>query len=228
MTGLPVIETKANDISAFIPTNVISITDGQCFLESDLFNQGVRPAINVGVSVSRVGGAAQIKGMKEVAGSLRLDLSQYRELESFAAFASDLDPTSKAQLERGSRLVELLKQPPQYSPLSVEQQVIAIFLGTKGHLDSVPVEDVQRFEAEFLEHVKASHEDIFDGIRETKKFPEEAQEKLTGIVNEFKKGFAATDGSSVAVNEADAEAMDEDDVEKESVKVRKPRRRRSR
>jgi F-type H+-transporting ATPase subunit alpha len=221
MTGLPIIETKANDISAFIPTNVISITDGQCFLESDLFNQGVRPAINVGVSVSRVGGAAQIKGMKEVAGSLRLDLSQYRELESFAAFASDLDPTSKAQLERGSRLVELLKQ-PQGSPLSVEQQVIAIFLGTKGHLDSVPVEDVQRFESEFLEHVKASHEGIYDGIRETKKFPEDAQEKLTGIVNEFKKGFAATDGSSVAVNEADAEAMDEDDVEKESVKVRKP------
>ena len=155
MTGLPIIETKANDISAFIPTNVISITDGQCFLESDLFNQGVRPAINVGVSVSRVGGAAQIKAMKEVAGSLRLELSQYRELEAFAAFASDLDPTSKAQLERGARLVELLKQ-PQYSPLSVEEQVVAIFLGTKGHLDSVPVEDVQRFETEFLEHVKAS------------------------------------------------------------------------
>ena len=162
MTGLPIIETKANDISAFIPTNVISITDGQCFLESDLFNQGVRPAINVGVSVSRVGGAAQIKAMKEVAGSLRLDLSQYRELEAFAAFASDLDPTSKAQLERGARLVELLKQ-PQYSPLSVEDQVVAIFLGTKGHLDSVPVEDVQRFEAEFLEHVKASHDDILNG-----------------------------------------------------------------
>ena len=154
MTGLPIIETKANDISAYIPTNVISITDGQCFLETDLFNQGVRPAINVGVSVSRVGGAAQIKAMKEVAGSLRLDLSQYRELESFAAFASDLDATSKAQLERGARLVELLKQ-PQYSPMSVEEQVVAIFLGTKGHLDSVPVEDVQRFEAEFLEHVKA-------------------------------------------------------------------------
>jgi F-type H+-transporting ATPase subunit alpha len=221
MTGLPIIETKANDISAFIPTNVISITDGQCFLESDLFNQGVRPAINVGVSVSRVGGAAQIKAMKEVAGSLRLDLSQYRELESFAAFASDLDPTSKAQLERGSRLVELLKQ-PQYSPLSVEEQVVAIFLGTKGHLDSVPAEDVQRFEAEFLEHLKASHDDVFKDIRESKKFPEEAQDKLTELVNDFKKGFAATDGSSVAVNEADAEAMDEEDVEKESVKVRKP------
>ena len=137
MTGLPIIETKANDISAYIPTNVISITDGQFFLESDLFNQGVRPAINVGVSVSRVGGAAQIKAMKKVAGSLRLDLSQYRELEAFAAFASDLDEASKAQLERGARLVELLKQ-PQYSPLPVEEQVVSIFLGTKGHLDSVP------------------------------------------------------------------------------------------
>jgi F-type H+-transporting ATPase subunit alpha len=221
MTGLPVIETKANDISAFIPTNVISITDGQCFLESDLFNQGVRPAINVGVSVSRVGGAAQIKAMKEVAGSLRLDLSQYRELEAFAAFASDLDPASKAQLERGARLVELLKQ-AQYSPMSVEDQVVAIFLGTKGHLDSVPVEDVQRFETEFLEHVKASHGDILKDIRETKKFPEEAAEKLTGVVNDFKKGFAATDGSSVVVKEAETEAMDPDDVEKESVKVRKP------
>jgi F-type H+-transporting ATPase subunit alpha len=222
MTGLPVIETKANDISAYIPTNVISITDGQCFLETDLFNQGVRPAINVGVSVSRVGGAAQIKAMKEVAGSLRLDLSQYRELESFAAFASDLDPTSKAQLERGARLVELLKQ-PQYSPLAVEEQVVAIFLGTKGHLDSVPVEDVQRFESEFLEHVKASHDDVYSGIRESKKLPEGAADTLTDIVNEFKKGFSATDGSSVAVdNEAEAEALDPDDVEKESVKVRKP------
>ena len=153
LTGLPIIETKANDISAYIPTNVISITDGQCFLETDLFNQGVRPAINVGVSVSRVGGAAQIKAMKEVAGSLRLDLSQYRELESFAAFASDLDETSKAQLDRGARLVELLKQ-PQNSPMPVEEQVVAIFLGTRGHLDSVPVEDVQKFEREFLEHVQ--------------------------------------------------------------------------
>ncbi|WP_319458050.1 MULTISPECIES: F0F1 ATP synthase subunit alpha [unclassified Mycobacterium] len=221
MTGLPIIETKANDISAYIPTNVISITDGQCFLETDLFNQGVRPAINVGVSVSRVGGAAQIKAMKEVAGSLRLDLSQYRELEAFAAFASDLDPTSKAQLERGARLVELLKQ-PQYSPLAVDEQVVAIFLGTKGHLDSVPVEDVQRFEAEFLEHVKASHDAILKDIRESKKLPEEAEEKLTKVVNDFKKGFAATDGSSVVVNEAETEAMDEQDVEKESVKVRKP------
>jgi F-type H+-transporting ATPase subunit alpha len=168
-----------------------------------------------------VGGAAQIKAMKEVAGSLRLDLSQYRELEAFAAFASDLDPTSKAQLERGARLVELLKQ-PQYSPLAVEEQVVAIFLGTKGHLDSVPVEDVQRFEAEFLEHVKASHDGLLKEIRESKKLPEEAEEKLTTVVNDFKKGFAATDGSSVVVNEAETDAMDEEDVEKESVKVRKP------
>src|ERR1700738_748716 len=154
MTGLPIVETKGNDISAYIPTNVISITDGQIFLETDLFNSGVRPAINVGLSVSRVGGAPQVKAMKEVAGSLRLDLSQYRELEAFAAFASDLDENSRKQLDRGARLVELLKQ-RQYQPLPVEEQVISIFLGTEGHLDSVPVEDVGRFEAELLAHVRA-------------------------------------------------------------------------
>ncbi len=220
MTGLPIIETKANDISAYIPTNVISITDGQCFLETDLFNQGVRPAINVGVSVSRVGGAAQIKAMKEVAGSLRLDLSQYRELEAFAAFASDLDETSKAQLERGARLVELLKQ-PQYSPMSVEDQVVAIFLGTKGHLDSVPVADVGRFEAEFIEHIKASSPDILSGIRDTTKLGEDAEVRLVGAIADFKHGFATTDGSSVVPN-AHVAAMDEGDVEKESVQVRKP------
>lgn len=221
MTGLPVIETKANDISAFIPTNVISITDGQCFLESDLFNQGVRPAVNVGVSVSRVGGAAQIKAMKEVAGSLRLDLSQYRELEAFAAFASDLDAASKAQLDRGVRLVELLKQ-PQYSPLAVEDQVIEIFLGTQGHLDSVPAEDVSRFSSELLEHVKASHAGILEGIKSTKKLSEENEEKLVSVINEFKKGFAATDGSSVVVKEAEAEALDPAELGQESVKVNKP------
>ena len=221
MTGLPIIETKANDISAFIPTNVISITDGQCFLESDLFNQGVRPAVNVGVSVSRVGGAAQIKAMKEVAGSLRLDLSQYRELEAFAAFASDLDAASKAQLDRGVRLVELLKQ-PQYSPLAVEDQVVEIFLGTQGHLDSVPAEDVSRFSAELLEHVKASHAEILDGIKSTKKLSEENEEKLVSVINEFKKGFAATDGSSVVVKEAGVEALDPAELGQESVKVHKP------
>ena len=220
MTGLPIIETKANDISAYIPTNVISITDGQCFLETDLFNQGVRPAINVGVSVSRVGGAAQIKAMKEVAGSLRLDLSQYRELEAFAAFASDLDETSKAQLERGARLVELLKQ-PQYSPMAVEDQVVAIFLGTKGHLDSVPVADVGRFESEFIEHLKAAHSGILTEIRDTQKLSEGNDVKLVEAVADFKRGFATTDGSSVVPN-AHVAAMDEADVEKEAVQVRKP------
>jgi F-type H+/Na+-transporting ATPase subunit alpha len=220
LTGLPVIETKANDISAYIPTNVISITDGQCFLETDLFNQGVRPAINVGVSVSRVGGAAQIKAMKDLAGSLRLDLSQYRELESFAAFASDLDATSKAQLERGARLVELLKQ-PQRSPMPVEEQVVAVFLGTKGHLDSVPVEDVSRFEIELLDHLRASHPEILKEIRETKQLSDETADKLTEVINQFKKGFATTDGSSV-VRDEHVDAMDEADVGKESVQVRKP------
>jgi F-type H+-transporting ATPase subunit alpha len=220
MTGLPIIETKANDISAYIPTNVISITDGQCFLETDLFNQGVRPAINVGVSVSRVGGAAQIKAMKEVAGSLRLDLSQYRELESFAAFASDLDEASKAQLSRGARLVELLKQ-PQYTPMSVEDQVVAIFLGTKGHLDSVPVADVSRFEGEFLEHLRASNSTILSDIKTSQKLTEDTEVALTEAVADFKRGFATTDGSSV-VPDAHVAAMDEADVEKEAVKVRKP------
>ncbi|OBJ09303.1 F0F1 ATP synthase subunit alpha [Mycobacterium sp. 1165196.3] len=219
LTGLPVIETKANDISAYIPTNVISITDGQCFLESDLFNQGVRPAINVGVSVSRVGGAAQIKAMKEVAGSLRLDLSQYRELESFAAFASDLDATSKAQLERGERLVELLKQ-PQYQPMPVEEQVVSIFLGTGGHLDSVPVEDVRRFETELLDHMRASEEKFLAGVRDSGKLSEEGENQLTEIINNFKKGFAATGGGSVVPDEH-VEPLDEEDLEKESVQVKK-------
>jgi F-type H+/Na+-transporting ATPase subunit alpha len=220
LTGLPVIETKANDISAYIPTNVISITDGQCFLESDLFNQGVRPAINVGVSVSRVGGAAQIKAMKEVAGSLRLDLSQFRELESFAAFASDLDATSKAQLERGARLVELLKQ-PQYQPSPVEEQVVSIFLGTGGHLDSVPTEDVRRFETELLDHLRASDKGILSDIRETQKLSEETENKLVEAINDFKKGFAATGGGSVVPDEH-VEPLDEDKVAKESVQVHKP------
>jgi F-type H+-transporting ATPase subunit alpha len=219
MTGLPIIETKANDISAYIPTNVISITDGQCFLESDLFNQGVRPAINVGVSVSRVGGAAQIKAMKEVAGSLRLDLSQYRELESFAAFASDLDEASKAQLERGARLVELLKQ-PQYTPMSVQDQVVAIYLGTKGHLDSVPVADVSRFESEFLEHLRAGNSGILNEIYTSQKLTEETEAALNAAVADFKRGFATTDGSSV-IPEEHVKPLDESELSKESVQVRK-------
>ncbi|HEY1439838.1 MAG TPA: F0F1 ATP synthase subunit alpha [Mycobacterium sp.] len=221
LTGLPIIETKANDISAYIPTNVISITDGQCFLETDLFNQGVRPAINVGVSVSRVGGAAQIKAMKEVAQSLRLDLSQYRELESFAAFSSDLDQTTKAQLERGERLVELLKQ-PQNHPMPVEQQVVSIFLGTKGHLDSVPTGDVRRFETEFLDHVGGSHEDILDEIRESKKLSDDVAEKLTDVINDFKKGFAPSGGGSVVPDEH-IEALDEEKHGIQAVPVHKPR-----
>ncbi|MBS4727296.1 F0F1 ATP synthase subunit alpha [Mycobacterium sp. SM1] len=220
LTGLPIIETKANDISAYIPTNVISITDGQCFLETDLFNQGVRPAINVGVSVSRVGGNAQIKAMKDVAGSLRLDLSQYRELEAFAAFASDLDATSKAQLERGARLVELLKQ-PQFQPMPVEEQVVSIFLGTAGHLDSVPIEDVRRFETEFLDHMRASEQDIFAELRESQKLTEELSDRLAKAVNHFKKGFAPTAGGSVVPDEH-VEALDEEKLGKEAVQVRKP------
>jgi F-type H+-transporting ATPase subunit alpha len=221
MTGLPIIETKANDVSAYIPTNVISITDGQVFLESDLFNQGVRPAINVGISVSRVGGAAQIKAMKSVSGSLRLDLSQYRELEAFAAFGSDLDAASAAALGRGSRLVELLKQ-GQYAPVPVEEQVVSIFLGTQGHLDSVPVSDIGRFERDFLDHVRRNEEGILAEIRDTGKLSDDTAERLANVVAEFKKQFTASDGSSVVPKEEQADAMDEDKVDRESVKVNKP------
>jgi F-type H+/Na+-transporting ATPase subunit alpha len=205
MTGLPIIETKGNDISAYIPTNVISITDGQCFLESDLFNQGQRPAINVGQSVSRVGGDAQIKAMKSVAGSLRVDLAQYRELESFSAFASDLDAASRAQLDRGQRLMELLKQ-GQGEPYPVEQEVAAIFLGTYGHLDSVPTEDVRRFESEFLEHLQRNGAEILSEIRDTGKLEEDNEKRLTDSVNEFKKSFETSDGSSAEAKSDDDEA----------------------
>jgi F-type H+-transporting ATPase subunit alpha len=221
MTGLPIIETKANDVSAYIPTNVISITDGQVFLESDLFNQGVRPAINVGISVSRVGGAAQIKAMKQVSGSLRLDLSQYRELEAFAAFGSDLDAASAAALERGSRLVELLKQ-AQYAPFPVEEQVVSLWLGTSGKLDSVPVGDVRRFESEFLDHVRRNEEGVYGEIRDTGKLSDELVQRMEDVTAEFKKDFTASDGSSVVPKEAQAEALDEDDVDQEKVKVNKP------
>ncbi|QJY46873.1 F0F1 ATP synthase subunit alpha [Pseudonocardia broussonetiae] len=221
MTGLPIIETKAGDVSAYIPTNVISITDGQVFLESDLFNQGVRPAINVGISVSRVGGDAQIKAMKTVSGSLRLDLSQYRELEAFAAFGSDLDAASAATLGRGSRLVELLKQ-GQYAPQPVEEQVVSILLGTRGHLDSVPVPDIQRFESEFLDHLRRNEEGILAEIRDEKKMSDELADRIATAVKSFKENFTATDGSSVVPKEKDAEALDEDDVDRESVKVNKP------
>ena len=221
MTGLPIIETKANDVSAYIPTNVISITDGQVFLESDLFNQGVRPAINVGISVSRVGGDAQVKAMKTVSGSLRLDLSQYRELEAFAAFGSDLDAASAASLGRGERLVELLKQ-AQYSPVAVQDQVVSIWLGTTGKLDSVPVADVQRFEAEFREYSRRHATGPLNEIQETGKLSDDAIETLNKAVDQFKRNeFTASDGSSVVPNEKPAEALDEDDVEQETVTVNK-------
>ncbi|MFD0257690.1 F0F1 ATP synthase subunit alpha [Kitasatospora indigofera] len=193
MTGLPIIETKANDVSAYIPTNVISITDGQCFLESDLFNAGIRPAVNVGISVSRVGGSAQIKAMKSVAGRLRLDLAQYRELEAFAAFGSDLDPASKAQLERGARMVELLKQ-GQYQPFPVEEQVVSIWAGTTGKLDDVPVADIRRFEREFLDHLRTSKKDLLAGIVETSKLEDGTIDALTEAIKAFKLGFTTADG----------------------------------
>ncbi|WP_433799596.1 F0F1 ATP synthase subunit alpha [Actinomycetospora sp. CA-084318] len=194
LTGLPIVETKGNDIAAYIPTNVISITDGQCFLESDLFNQGQRPALNVGNSVSRVGGSAQIKAMRSVAGRLRVELAQYRELESFAAFGSDLDATSQAQLDRGARLMELLKQ-GQGEPYPVEEEVVGIFLGTRGHLDSVPVEDVARFEQEFLEHVRRDG-GVLAEIRDTGQLSDENEDRLNKAVSEFKNQFETKDGDN--------------------------------
>ena len=190
LTALPIIETQAGDVSAYIPTNVISITDGQIFLETDLFNQGNRPAINVGISVSRVGGAAQIKAMKQVAGTLRLDLAQFRELAAFAQFASDLDKATKAQLDRGQRLTEVLKQ-GQYSPLSVEKQVMAIYLGTKGYLDDVAVKDVTRCEKEFLDFMEANHPEVGGDIIKTKKITDENEEALKKAIAEFKDTFVS-------------------------------------
>ncbi|MBA3338161.1 MAG: F0F1 ATP synthase subunit alpha [Geodermatophilaceae bacterium] len=207
MTGLPIIETKANDIAAYIPTNVISITDGQCFFQSDLFNQGVRPAMAVGTSVSRVGGAAQIRAMRSVAGSLRVNLAQYRELEAFSAFASDLDASSRATLDRGVRIVELLKQ-GVYSPYPVEEQVVSIFLGTQGHVDKVPVEDVRRFESEFLDYLRHNEKGILDTIRESKKFEEDTESAVVAAVGEFSKRFTTTAGHSLVGKEAEAASED--------------------
>ncbi len=210
MTGLPIVETKANDISAYIPTNVISITDGQIFLETDLFNSGVRPAINVGQSVSRVGGDAQIKAMKKVAGGLKLALSQYRDLEAFASFSSDLDPVSRAQLDRGARLVELLKQ-PQYSPLPVERQVVAVWAGTSGSLDDVPVEDIDRFEDDFLDYLQRSQAGIYDAIRETGDLSEDTITALKDAIDEFRRGFEITGGDLLVSDGAeDGDAADAD------------------
>jgi len=215
MTGLPVIETKANDVSAYIPTNVISITDGQIFLETDLFNAGVRPAINVGISVSRVGGDAQIKAMKSVAGGLKLALSQYRDLEAFASFSSDLDPASRAQLERGARLVELLKQ-PQYSPFPVERQVVAIWAANQGYLDDVPVEDIRRFEADFLEDIQRNRAGIYDAIRETGQLNDDTAVALKDAVEQFRTGFEKT-GGELLVTEEPAKPLAEEEVQPETI-----------
>lgn len=193
ITALPIIETLAGDVGGFIPTNVISITDGQIFLESELFYAGIRPAINSGLSVSRVGGAAQIKAMKQVAGTLRLDLAQFRELAAFAQFASDLDKATKAQLDRGQRLTEVLKQ-GQYSPLSVEKQVMAIYLGTKGYLDDVAVKDVTRCEKEFLEFMAANHPEVSADILSAKKITDENEEALKKAIAEFKETFVSSEG----------------------------------
>ncbi|NUW41514.1 F0F1 ATP synthase subunit alpha [Nonomuraea rhodomycinica] len=221
MTGLPIIETKGNDVSAFIPTNVISITDGQCFLETDLFNAGVRPAINVGISVSRVGGSAQIKAMRKVAGTLKLSLSQFRDLEAFAAFASDLDAASRAQLERGQRLVELLKQ-PQYSPFPVEKQVVSVWCGTTGELDDVPVEDIRRFEGEFLDYLQSGNKGILDAIRETKELSDDTVTALKDAITEFKKGFTTSSGELLVKDEPVA-PLGADEVGQEKIqKVVRP------
>ena len=221
MTGLPIIETKGNDVSAFIPTNVISITDGQCFLETDLFNAGVRPAINVGISVSRVGGSAQTKAIKKIAGRLRLDLAQYRELEAFAAFGSDLDAASKAQLERGARMVELLKQ-GQYSPYSVERMAASIWAGTTGNMDSIPVADIRRFESEFLDFIGRERPKVFEVIAATKELTDDTVASLQEAIDTFKKQFSSS--VTAAVNEAEAEALtgeDNEQITRQVPKVKK-------
>ena len=188
LTALPIIETQANDVAAYIPTNVISITDGQIFLETELFYKGVRPAINVGLSVSRVGSAAQLKAMKQVAGTIKLELAQYREMEAFSQFASDLDPVTQQLLARGARLTELLKQ-DQFSPLSVEEQVVAIFTGVRGFLDTLPIDDVRRFETSLLEHYRADHADVLATIRDTGEISDDTEKKLLEITETFAKGF---------------------------------------
>jgi F-type H+-transporting ATPase subunit alpha len=213
MTGLPIIETKANDVSAYIPTNVISITDGQIFLQSDLFNSNQRPAIDVGISVSRVGGAAQLKSIKGVSGTLKLELAQYRALEAFAMFASDLDAASRKQLERGARLMELLKQ-PQYSPYPVEEQTVSVWAGTTGQLDEVPVQDVLRFERELLEHLRRNSQ-ILTTIRETSKLEKDTDAALVDAVAAFKKTFATHEGTPLpSVN---VEALPASEVNQEKI-----------
>ena len=216
MTGLPIIETKANDVSAYIPTNVISITDGQIFLQSDLFNANQRPAVDVGISVSRVGGDAQVKSIKKVSGTLKLELAQYRALEAFAMFASDLDPASRRQLDRGARLTELLKQ-PQYSPYPVEEQTVSIWAGTKGFIDEVPVEDVLRFEREFLDYV-SNNSQALETLRNTNVLDDDTVAELTNLIEKFKLEFRTSEGKSL--NEQ-FDALTEEDINQEQLVVTK-------
>ncbi|HEX8099016.1 MAG TPA: F0F1 ATP synthase subunit alpha [Actinomycetota bacterium] len=210
LTGLPIVETKGGDVSAYIPTNVISITDGQIYLEKDLFNAGVRPAINVGISVSRVGGSAQRKAMKNVAGRLRLDLAQYRELEAFATFGSELDRASQAQLDRGARVVEVLKQ-PQYDPMPVEKQVMVIFAVTNGFLDDLPVQDAKRFEQEFLEYMESRNPEIGKSIAESGDLPDDVAEGLRAAIKEFRSAFQPSEGAEL--KEEDAEPLSSEEQE---------------
>jgi F-type H+-transporting ATPase subunit alpha len=217
MTGLPIIETKANDVSAYIPTNVISITDGQIFLQSDLFASNQRPAIDVGVSVSRVGGAAMTKAMKAVTGSLKVDLAQFRAMEAFAMFASDLDAASRQQLDRGTRLMALLKQ-PQYSPYPLEQMTVSLWLGTSGRLDRVPVDDVLRFEQEFLDFLGRQHKDVLEGIKESRNFDDGTEEKVASAYDEFLDQFETSEGQSIKPGtEAKADPVTDEELEQEQI-----------
>src|SRR6185312_15863795 len=213
MTGLPIIETKANDVSAYIPTNVISITDGQIFLQSDLFASNQRPAIDVGISVSRVGGAAMFKAMRKVTGSLKVDLAQYRAMEAFAMFASDLDAASRQQLDRGQRLMALLKQ-PQYSPYPLAQMTVSLWLGTTGRLDRVPVDDVLRFEQEFLDFLARQHKEVLDGITESRAFDDSTDEKVTAAYDAFLDQFETSEGESIKPGtEAKADPVTDEELE---------------
>ncbi len=216
MTGLPIIETKANDVSAFIPTNVISITDGQIFLQSDLFASNQRPAIDVGVSVSRVGSAAMTKAMKSVTGSLKVDLAQFRAMEAFAMFASDLDAASRQQLDRGQRLMALLKQ-PQYSPYPLEDMTVSLWLGTSGRLDKVPTEDVLRFEQEFIDFVRRSHKDLLEAIAESQKFEEETESGLEKAYDDFLDQFETSEGGSIKAGHEEHEALEDEDIDQEQI-----------
>ncbi len=216
MTGLPIIETKANDVSAYIPTNVISITDGQIFLQSDLFAANQRPAIDVGISVSRVGGAAMTKAVKKVTGSLKVDLAQFRAMEAFAMFASDLDAASRQQLDRGQRLMALLRQ-PQYSPYPVPEMTVSLWTGTTGRLDKVPTEDVLRFESEFLDYLRREHGGILDAIRESNNFSDDTEHVLEGAYNSFLDQFETSEGGSIKAGKESHEALEDEDVEQEQI-----------